>query len=135
MTDVRIELFGGFRVSIGGEAIPDDAWRRRKAAALVKLLALDPRHRLHRERIMDLLWPELPPEPVQAVAEFRVAQLRPTGFDGDGQARLQQDETGQAPRHRRPRARPPAAARRPGSGGLGLHGFTGPRARLRTGNR
>jgi predicted ATPase/DNA-binding SARP family transcriptional activator/DNA-binding CsgD family transcriptional regulator len=33
-------------------------WRLRKAASLVKLLALTPGHHLHRERAMDLLWPE-----------------------------------------------------------------------------
>jgi len=34
-------------------------WRRRKAAAIVKLLALSPGHRLHREQMMDVLWPDL----------------------------------------------------------------------------
>jgi DNA-binding SARP family transcriptional activator len=31
----------------------------KRAASLIKLLALAPYHRLHRERAMDLLWPEL----------------------------------------------------------------------------
>jgi predicted ATPase/DNA-binding SARP family transcriptional activator/DNA-binding CsgD family transcriptional regulator len=56
---LRIWLFGGFRVALGARAIEKDAWRLRKAAALVKLLALAPGHRLHREQVMDLLWPEL----------------------------------------------------------------------------
>src|SRR5215212_6475679 len=55
---VRVWLLGGFRVSVGPRAITQDAWRLRKAAALVKLLALAPRHRLHREQAMDLLWPD-----------------------------------------------------------------------------
>jgi DNA-binding SARP family transcriptional activator len=46
MTEIRIELFGGFRVTINGRPIAEEDWRRRKAAALVKLLALAPRHRL-----------------------------------------------------------------------------------------
>jgi DNA-binding SARP family transcriptional activator len=33
-------------------------WRLRKAAAMVKLLALAPSHRMHREHVMDLLWPD-----------------------------------------------------------------------------
>ena len=61
MTELRIELLGGFRVSVGGRALPDVTWRRRRAAAVVKLLALAPAHRLHREQIMDALWPELGP--------------------------------------------------------------------------
>jgi predicted ATPase/DNA-binding CsgD family transcriptional regulator len=56
---VRIGLLGGFRVSVGARTIEKDAWRLRKAASLVKLLALAPGHRLHRERVMDTLWPEL----------------------------------------------------------------------------
>jgi DNA-binding SARP family transcriptional activator len=51
-------LLGGFRVSVGSRTITQDAWRLRKAAALVKLLALAPGHRLHREQIMHLLWPD-----------------------------------------------------------------------------
>ena len=55
---VRVWLLGGFRVSVGNHTVKEGAWRLRKAAALVKLLALAPSHHLHRERAMDLLWPE-----------------------------------------------------------------------------
>jgi DNA-binding SARP family transcriptional activator len=55
---VRVRLLGGFRVSVGSRTITQDAWRLRKAAALVKLLALAPGHRMHREQAMDLLWPD-----------------------------------------------------------------------------
>src|SRR5215210_8070153 len=56
---LRVWLLGGFRVGVGSRTITLDAWRLRKAAALVKLLALAPGHRLHREQAMDLLWPDL----------------------------------------------------------------------------
>jgi DNA-binding SARP family transcriptional activator len=56
---VRVWLLGGFRVSVGGQTVLGDAWRQRKPAALVKLLALSPAHRLHREWVMHALWPEL----------------------------------------------------------------------------
>ena len=55
---VRVRLLGGFRVSVGSRTIPRDAWRSTKAAALVKMLALAPGHRVHRERVMNLLWPD-----------------------------------------------------------------------------
>src|SRR5215211_5235560 len=55
---VRVWLLGGFRVSVGSRTIAQDVWRLRKAAALVKLLALAPGHRLHREQAMELLWPD-----------------------------------------------------------------------------
>ncbi len=45
---VRIRLLGTFSVSVGERTIREDAWRLRKAAALLKLLALQPEHRLHR---------------------------------------------------------------------------------------
>ena len=56
---VRVWLLGGFRVSVGSKIITRDAWRLRKAAALVKLLALVPNHHLHREQTMNILWPDL----------------------------------------------------------------------------
>jgi predicted ATPase/DNA-binding SARP family transcriptional activator/DNA-binding CsgD family transcriptional regulator len=56
---LRVWLLDGFRVSVGLRTIEEGAWRRRKAAALVKLLALAPGHRLHREQVIALLWPDL----------------------------------------------------------------------------
>src|SRR5215210_2875780 len=55
---MRIWLLGDFRVSVGSRIIEVDRWRLRKAASLIKLLALAEGHRLHRERIVDTLWPE-----------------------------------------------------------------------------
>src|SRR5215208_8449336 len=55
---VRIRVLGGFRVAGGERTVRQDSWRMRKAASLVKLLALGPGHRLHREQAMDLLWPD-----------------------------------------------------------------------------
>jgi predicted ATPase/DNA-binding SARP family transcriptional activator/DNA-binding CsgD family transcriptional regulator len=57
---VRIWLLDGFRISVGSSrSIGEDEWRLKKAGSLLKLLALIPAHRLHREQAMDLLWPEL----------------------------------------------------------------------------
>jgi DNA-binding SARP family transcriptional activator len=71
MPDIRIGLSGGFRVEVDGRSTPEEAWRQRKPAALVKLLSLAPRHRLHREQVMDALWPEL--APAAAAANLRKA--------------------------------------------------------------
>ena len=54
---VRVWLLGGFRVSVGSRTISGERWRLRKAASLMKLIALAPGYRLHREQAMDLLWP------------------------------------------------------------------------------
>ena len=37
-------------------------WRRDRAAALVKLLAVTPQHGMHREQVMELFWPDSDPE-------------------------------------------------------------------------
>jgi predicted ATPase/DNA-binding SARP family transcriptional activator len=61
--ELCIYLLAGFRVSVGQRLIREDEWRLRKTRSLLKLLALAPGHRLHREQLMDILWPELEPEP------------------------------------------------------------------------
>lgn len=56
---LRVRMLGGFTVMVHGRIVPPNAWRQRRAAAIVKLLALQPGHRLHREQLMDHLWPDL----------------------------------------------------------------------------
>jgi predicted ATPase/DNA-binding SARP family transcriptional activator len=58
---LRIRLLGAFQVTVGSRVLGAESWRRRKAAHLVKLLALAPGHAMHREQIMELLWPEVEP--------------------------------------------------------------------------
>ena len=60
-THVEITLLGGFRVIVDGTPTSPRGWSRRSAAALVKILALAPGHRLHREKVMDILWPDESP--------------------------------------------------------------------------
>src|SRR5215212_2532500 len=55
---VRVRVLGGFSVSVGARTIEEGEWRLRKAAGLVKLLALEPGHRMHREQLMEVLWQE-----------------------------------------------------------------------------
>jgi len=56
---VRVRLLGGFGVGVGPLLIEEDQWRLRKARSLIKLLALAPGHHLHREQVMETLWPKL----------------------------------------------------------------------------
>ncbi|MGH2794043.1 MAG: BTAD domain-containing putative transcriptional regulator [Actinomycetota bacterium] len=60
---IKIRLLGRFAVELGGRLVPAETWRHRRGADLVKLLALAPGHRLHREQAMDALWPDLAPGP------------------------------------------------------------------------
>src|SRR5215212_4795332 len=59
---VRIWLLGRFRASVESRTIEVKEWRLKKAAGLVKLLALAPNHLMHREQVMELLWPNLASE-------------------------------------------------------------------------
>jgi predicted ATPase/DNA-binding SARP family transcriptional activator len=52
-----IQLLGAFSVWVAGEQVPDGMWRLRRAKSLVKLLALAPERRLHREQVVEQLWP------------------------------------------------------------------------------
>jgi DNA-binding SARP family transcriptional activator len=56
---VSIHLLGRFEVHVDGRAIPAADWRRDRATALVKLLAVSPGHRIHREQAMEMFWPDL----------------------------------------------------------------------------
>ncbi len=56
---VEVRLLGRFEVIVDGCVVPPGAWSRRHAASLVKLLALSPSRRLHREQVIDALWPGL----------------------------------------------------------------------------
>ena len=56
---VEIELLGEFRVRVDGRPVAGAAWARRDAASLVKVLALQRGRRLHREQLIDVLWPGL----------------------------------------------------------------------------
>ena len=58
---LSVHLLGGFRVVAGGREVMEDAWRLRKGPYLMQLLALAPHLRLHRDQVMEHLWPEANP--------------------------------------------------------------------------
>jgi predicted ATPase/DNA-binding SARP family transcriptional activator len=123
---------GGFSVAVGDDVVSDRAWRLRKAKALIKILALAPDRRLHRERLTELLWADRAADAAsnnlnQALYSARRA-LDATGADGaatltmlDGAVvlRAQVDVDAFEAAAERARAdRDPAAYER----ALGLHG-------------
>ncbi|MFD7295871.1 ATP-binding protein [Streptomyces sp. NPDC059897] len=68
---LRLHLFDGFRATRDGGPEPAGRWPRPGARTLVKLLAVTPGHRLHREQAMDICWPEA--DPSSATGSLRVA--------------------------------------------------------------
>jgi len=65
---LHVTLLGGFRLERGDvtQAVagrqPVCDWPRRSAKTLTKLLAAHPGHALHREQIIDVLWPDVDAE-------------------------------------------------------------------------
>jgi DNA-binding SARP family transcriptional activator len=59
---VRIDVLGGFRVVVGNCEVRGDAWPGRRAAELVQLLALAANRCLHRDQVIEALWPHLTPQ-------------------------------------------------------------------------
>lgn len=86
----QVRVLGGFGVAVDGQPVPTHAWRSRRAADVVKLLAIESGHRLHREQVMELLWPDLPVEAAganlrKAVHYARRALGDPGAIAVDGQ--------------------------------------------------
>jgi DNA-binding SARP family transcriptional activator len=56
---LQVRLLGGFCIerSDVGQAVSD--WPRRSAKTLIKLLAIQPGHALHRDQVVDILWPRV----------------------------------------------------------------------------
>lgn len=68
---MRIRLLGGFGVDRAGLPVDGRAWRLRKARTLVKMLALTRSQRLHRDVLLEALWPDR--APVSAVNNLHQA--------------------------------------------------------------
>jgi DNA-binding SARP family transcriptional activator len=58
-TRIDVTLLGGFEVRIDGRPVASRHWSRRHPSALVKLLAMSPGRSLHRELVIDALWPDI----------------------------------------------------------------------------
>ncbi|WP_405796223.1 ATP-binding protein [Streptomyces sp. NBC_01506] len=67
---LRLRLFGGFRAERDEGPPLAERWSRPSARTLVKLLAVAPHHRLHRDQAMDICWPGA--DPRAAAVSLRV---------------------------------------------------------------
>ncbi|UYO97096.1 AAA family ATPase [Microbacterium sp. M28] len=59
---LHVHLLGGFRATRDGGVPLPEQWSRPSARTLVKLLAVTPGHRLHREQIIAACWPDAAPD-------------------------------------------------------------------------
>jgi hypothetical protein len=56
---LHVRLLGGFCIERGDAGPTVSDWPRRSAKTLIKLLAVQPGHALHREQVIDVLWPKV----------------------------------------------------------------------------
>jgi DNA-binding SARP family transcriptional activator len=54
---LSIKLLGGFRIDRSDGGVEAYQWARRSAKALTKVLSTWPGHSMHREQLIDILWP------------------------------------------------------------------------------
>jgi DNA-binding SARP family transcriptional activator len=59
---VQVFALGGFKVLVRGQVLPEQAWRRKSARQLFKILLSRPSRRLTRDEVTELLWPESDPD-------------------------------------------------------------------------
>ena len=75
---IRLETFGGLRLYRAGSRVPDSAFGRAKARALLGALACAGPRGVHRERLLDHLWPELPTDRGSRALDTTLHELRRT---------------------------------------------------------
>ncbi len=80
---MHLQLLGTFALRAGARVVLDESWKRGKAKGLLKLVALAPGHRLHREQVTEALWPALDPDgaldQLYKSLHFLKAELAPYG--------------------------------------------------------
>lgn len=59
---LTVNLFGGLDVRLGDDPVDPRAFRRQKVKVLLALMALNRGRDLSRERLMEVLWPGMPPD-------------------------------------------------------------------------
>ena len=83
-TPLRIYTLGHFCLSVAGEGLAADKWKRRKAVDLLKCLVTHLGRPLHRERLIEYLWPDADMtsgwERLKVVISFLRKQLRDGGL-------------------------------------------------------
>jgi DNA-binding SARP family transcriptional activator/tetratricopeptide (TPR) repeat protein len=94
----RVTLLGRFSVALDGVVVPAEAWNRRHPTALVKLLALAPGRRLHREQVVEALWPGVPPDEA-APRLHKAAHYARRALGSGGSVQLRADMVHLLPEH------------------------------------
>ncbi|MBN1811380.1 MAG: tetratricopeptide repeat protein, partial [Anaerolineae bacterium] len=73
---LHVVTLGRFEVRQGTRTIPDQAWRKRRAGELFRLLLISPGRSLFRDQVAEALWPEKSPGSTPALFHKATSALR-----------------------------------------------------------
>jgi PAS domain S-box-containing protein len=86
-TTLRVSTFGHFALATGGNALAIEKWQRKQALALMKYLVAHVGRAVHREALIEYLWPDVEEshgwERLKVTVYFLRQQLRAAGVDED----------------------------------------------------
>jgi predicted ATPase/DNA-binding SARP family transcriptional activator len=86
---LRCCLLAAFHIQWGEKSLTAQQIRLRKGRDLIKLLALAPDHQMHREQLMEMLWPDRSPEAAAHSLSQTLYALRPLLAELDPSIRVQ----------------------------------------------
>ena len=82
---MRIFTMGHFALAVAGAGLDVDNWRRKQAATVLKILISHVGRPVHRERLIEWLWPDTDPERgwerLKVTVSFLRSKLRTGGFE------------------------------------------------------
>jgi len=82
---LRIFALGHFSLAVAGSGLDVDSWRRKQAATLLKILISHVGRPVHRERLIEWLWPDTDPvrgwERLKVTVSFLRSKLRAGDFE------------------------------------------------------
>ena len=84
---LRIFALGHFALAVAGAGLDVDKWRRKQAATLLKILISHVGRPVHRDRLMEWLWPDTDPdrgwERLKVTVSFLRSKLRAGSFKNE----------------------------------------------------
>jgi DNA-binding SARP family transcriptional activator len=76
MTSLRLYLFGTFEILFDGHLIQDKLWQSRQLRQVFKILADQRNKVVQSDQLIDIIWPDEPPEKSRQYLYVRISQLR-----------------------------------------------------------
>lgn len=76
LTDIHLETFGGVRIFVRGNEIPEDKWVRRKSKLLLLYLLINQGMRIQKDKVLGLFFSELSASSAENVFHQSITNIR-----------------------------------------------------------